>query len=302
MSDFSRSLPRMASVAFFSMSLALSNLHAQTVTGGPAPVPPAAASAASPMEFDVVSVKHNSAENNMRRVMNKPGMFSATNVPLKLLIEQAYGIREDLISGGPGWIGSDSYDIEGKITPADAEALKAMTNEQRTAAQRLMMQRALADRFKLKVHVETKTLPVYELVLAKGGSKLKETDPTGANLISVVAPDGKKMPEGFGKNGMMRMEPGKLTGQAIAIAGITGFLSRTVERTVIDKTGLSGKYDFTLAWKSDDAPGGQDNGAADPNLPDLFTAIQEQLGLKLVSTKGPVDTLVIDSAEKPIEN
>jgi uncharacterized protein (TIGR03435 family) len=248
------------------------------------------------MEFDVVSVKPNTSESGMMRVMNKPGMFSASGVTLKTILQQAYNIREDLISGGPGWIGASAFDIEGKISPADADKLKAMTNEQRNLAMRQMLQHALTDRFKLQTHIETKTLPVYELVLAKGGSKLKEADPNDTYA------NGIKGPDGIGKPGSMRMQPGKLEGQGIAISGLINTLARNIERTVIDKTGLTSKYDFILAWKPDEGPAGQDNGASDANAPDLFTALEEQLGLKLVSDKGPVVTLVIDHAEKPTEN
>ena len=101
----------------------------------------------------------------------------------------------------------------------------------------------------------------------------------------------------------MRMQPGKLEGQGIAISGLINTLARNLERTVIDKTGLTAKYDFTLTWTPDTGPAGQATGASsDSNAPDLFTAIQEQLGLKLVASRGPVDTLVIDSVEKPTEN
>jgi uncharacterized protein (TIGR03435 family) len=285
----------MALATVICVSFATPSLMAQA-TEGLAPLPKAQPALAAPMEFDVVSVKPNNTENGMMRVMNKPGIFSATNVPLKLLIQQAYGIRQDLISGGPGWADSVSYDIEGKIAPSDAEALKAMTNEQRNAATRQMMQHALADRFKLKVHIETKTLPVYELVLAKGGSKLKEADPNN------TYPDGIKGPDGTAKPGMMRTSPDRMDGQAIPISSIIGFLSSRVERNIIDKTGLTGKYDVLLNFKPEDSVGGKENGTSDNNLPDLFAAIQEQLGLKLVSTKGPVDTLIIDNAEKPSEN
>jgi uncharacterized protein (TIGR03435 family) len=249
------------------------------------------------MEFDVVSIKRNTSESGMMRIMNKPGMFSATGVTVKALIQQAYGIRQDLISGGAGWVDSNAYDIEGKIAPADADALNAMTNEQRTAATKQMMQHALGDRFKLKAHIETKTLPVYELVLTKGETKLKEADPNNPNLAGMKGPDGTPA-----KPGMMRFGRDRLEGQGIGTNNLISFLSQRLERTVIDKTGLTGKYDVNLTFKPEDDTGGNDNGASDSNTPDLFTAIQEQLGLKLVSTKGPVDTLVIDHIELPSEN
>jgi uncharacterized protein (TIGR03435 family) len=275
--------------------LASPSLLAQ-VTGGPAPTAPPAAATPAPMEFDVVSVKPNTSESGMMRVMTRPGIFSATGVTLKTLIQQAYNIREDLISSGPGWVGSSAWDIEGKISPADADALKAMTNEQRNAAQRQMMQHALVDRFKLQTHIETKTLPVYELVLAKGGSRLKEADPNSTYA------NGIKGPDGVGKAGMMRFGRDRLDAQGVPINSLVSFLSQRLERTVIDKTGLTGKYDVTLTFIPEDDTPGKDNGASDSNTPDLFTAVQEQLGLKLVSSKGPVDTLVIDNAEKPAEN
>jgi uncharacterized protein (TIGR03435 family) len=294
MPDLSRTLSRMA-LAVLAVSFATPGLLAQA-TGGPAPATQPAAAASAAMEFDVVSVKPNTSENGMMRMMNKPGIVSSTNVPLRALIQQGYGIRQDLISGGPGWVDSANYDFEGKIAPADAEALKAMTNEQRTAATRQMMQHALADRFKLKVHTETKTLPVYELVLAKGEPKLKEADPNNTYANGIKGPDGTAKP------GMMRFGRDRLDGQGITVSSLAGFLSTRLERTIIDKTGLTGKYDVVLTFKPEDDAGGKDNGASDDNLPDLFTAVQEQLGLKLVSTKGPVDTLIVDNAEKPAEN
>ena len=296
MSDLSRTLSRMALASALCMALPVPALLAQAV-GSSSPVAQIATASATPMEFDVVSVKPNTSESGMMRVINRPGIFSASGVTLKTLLQQAYNIREDLISGGPGWVDSSAFDLEGKISPADAELLKAMTNEQRGAATRQMLQHALADRFKLQAHLETKTLPVYELVFAKSGSKLKEADPNNIYSNGIKGPDGSPA-----KSGMMQMHPGGLTGQGITISSLTNILSREVERTVIDKTGLTGKYDISLIWKADDAPGGLDNGASDPNAPDLFTALQEQLGLKLVSTKGPVDTLVIDHVEKPAEN
>jgi uncharacterized protein (TIGR03435 family) len=232
----------------------------------------------------------------MIRIMNQPGMLVANGVTLKMLIQQAYGIREDLISGGPGWVGSSAWDLEGKISPDVADALKAMNKDDLKAANQQMMKHALADRFKLKVHTETKTLQVYDLVLAKDGSKLKEANPSGSYA------NGFKGPDGVARGGMMQMQPGKLTGQGVPISTLTNVLSRNLEHTVIDKTGLSAKYDFTLTWKPDNSPASQENGSSDSNAPDLFTAVQEQLGLKLVSTKGPVETLVIESAEKPAEN
>jgi uncharacterized protein (TIGR03435 family) len=252
--------------------------------------------------FDVVSVKPNTSESGMIRVMGRPDGYFANNVSLKMLIQGAYGIREDLISGAPSWTDSARFDIDAKVAGSDVEALKKLTPEQR----RLMLQPLLADRFKLKVHTETKELPVYELVLAKGGSKLKEATPgdTYANGI--------KGPDGVGRGGMMRVGRGQLTAQAVPMSNLANMLSTQLHRTVLDKTGLTGKYDLELNWTPD--PGaepmfkGPDSGqhssdtAQDSSGPTIFTALQEQLGLKLQSARGPVETIVIDHVEMPSEN
>ncbi|MEO6804733.1 MAG: TIGR03435 family protein, partial [Edaphobacter sp.] len=166
--------------------------------------------------FDVVSVKQNKSESRMVRVMNKSDGYAATNVSLKMLLQGAYGIREDLISGAPGWADSAHFDIDAKVADADVDTLKNLKSEQR----RLMLQPLLADRFHLKAHTETKLLPVYELALAKGGSKLKESTPgdTYANGIKGF--------DGVGDAGMMMMGRGEATGQAISISGMVNMLSR----------------------------------------------------------------------------
>jgi uncharacterized protein (TIGR03435 family) len=169
-----------------------------------------------------------------------------------------------------------------------------------------MLRPALADRFKLKVHTETKQLPVYKIVLAKGGSKLKEA--TAGDTYA----NGIKGPDGVGRPGMMRFGPGQLTAQAVPMTSLTNMLSQQLHRTVLDKTGLTGKYDLELNWTPDQGadpmfkgPEGspqRGDAAPDSSGPSIFTALQEQLGLKLQSAKGPVETLVIDHVEMPSEN
>jgi uncharacterized protein (TIGR03435 family) len=251
--------------------------------------------------FDVVSVKLNKSDSGMMRIMIKPDGYSATNVSLMMLIEGAFGIREDQISGVPSWGDSARYDVDAKVAGADVDTLKKLSPKQRRA----MLQPVLADRFKLKAHTEIKQLPVYELVIAKSGSKLKESTPGD------VPVNGIKGPDGVVHGGMMSMGPGKLTGQELPIASLTDMLSQQLEHTVIDKTGLAGKYDFTLQWaeeSSDQMLNGADGGqqraepAPDASGPSIFTALQEQLGLRLQSTKGPVETLVVDHVEMPSEN
>src|SRR5580704_10080599 len=137
-----------------------------------------AAADAKPLTYDVVSVKQNKSGPGMMRIMNQPERYSTTNVGLKQVIQNAYGLKmPDLISGLPGWADSAAFDIEAKMDVETIAELKAMPKEQADEQRRQMMQAMLADRFKLKVHRETKELPVYSLVIAKGGFKLKDADP-----------------------------------------------------------------------------------------------------------------------------
>jgi uncharacterized protein (TIGR03435 family) len=252
--------------------------------------PPTTADAKLP-QYDVASVKPNKAGDGMMRIMSPPDGFSCTNLPLKTLIANAYGIRQDLISGGAGWIDSMGFDVDAKVSGEDMDAFKKLTGRERNS----LLQALLADRFQLKVHHETKILPMYDLVVAKGGIKMKAE--------AAVAPSagGAKGPEAAKPHGMMMMGPGELKVDGISIATIANNLAYAVHYTVTDKTGLSGDFDFDLKWTPDDAgPAGGDS--SDESHVSIFTAVQEQLGLKLQPTKGPVDTLVIDHAEQPSEN
>jgi uncharacterized protein (TIGR03435 family) len=158
----------------------------------------------------------------------------------------------------------------------------------------------------LKLHRESKELPIFALVITKNGLKLHEAKP-GDDYVN-----GFKGPEGRSGAGMMLMQPGKFTGQAVPIANLVQILAQQrLGRTIIDKTALTGKYDFVLQWSPDPGtspmPGGAPGDAggpppADASGPSLFTALQEQLGLKLESQKGPVEMIVIDHAEKPSAN
>jgi len=281
-------------------------LAAPIVLGqGSAALGVAPASIATPdvkVAFDVVSIKPNKSDAGWVKTMYKPDGYSATNISLKMLILAAYGIKEDQLSGLPSWAESARYDIDAKVADPDVAEWQRLKNDQR----RIMLPPLLADRFKLTVHNETKTLPIYELVVAKGGSKLKEATPgdTYAN--------GFKGPDGVAKGGMMRMSPGQLTAQGVPMTSLVNMLSQQLHRTVVDKTGLTGKYDIALQWTPDEGSdpmfkgtdGSQLRAASlpDDSGPSIFTAVQEQLGLKLQSAKGPVETFVIDHVEMPSEN
>jgi uncharacterized protein (TIGR03435 family) len=240
--------------------------------------------------FDVASVKQNKADNGMMRIMTKPDGFSCENISLKNLISNAYGIRQDLISGGPGWVESVGFDVDAKVAGPDVETLKKLSPRQRGS----MLQSLLEERFKLKVHRETKVLPMYDLVVAKGGPKMKEV--AAADLAANAKdPDRGKHP------GMMTMGPGMFKGQALPAQAIANEIAFVLEHTVVDKTGLAGKYDLDLKWTPEGTAPSDDDGSAESGV-SIFTAVQEQLGLKLQPTKGPVETLVIDHVEQPSEN
>ena len=258
--------------------------------------------------FEVASIKPNRSGDMFTRIMSQPERFTANGVTTKHLITMAYNVKDFQVSGGPGWINSERYDIEAKVPDSIAEELPKLPPDQREEQSRLMMQALLADRFKLKLSHTTKELPIYALVIAKSGPKLKEAKPDDNYPTGIKGPDGRALP------GMMRMGPGELTGQGIAVKFLVRLLSQQVGRDVLDQTGLKGNYDFMLKWTPEPGegmmlagpeganPGAESAPPPESSGPSIFTAIQEQLGLKLEPAKGPVEVLVIDHVEKPSEN
>jgi uncharacterized protein (TIGR03435 family) len=241
-------------------------------------------------DFDVVSVKQNKREDGMMRWMSTADGISITNLSIPNLVAFAYNVKEYLISGGPSWMKSTSFDVDAKVAAPDVATFKKLSAAQR----RLMLQKLLAERFHLVVHLETKTLPVYDLLLASGGSKLKPAAPDPPSPPDADPADPPK------PRGMLRMGPGMLELEDMPLSSFVEQLSYSVNRTVINKTGLTGKYDLNLKWTPDDQE--PTDSSSDNQAPHLFTAIQEQLGLKLEPSKGPVDTLVIDHVEMPGDN
>lgn len=229
--------------------------------------------------FEVASVKPGDpGSRNVSMLMQPGGRFTTTNASLKMILGFAYDVRNHQISGGPNWLESARFTIEAK-----ADSATPMPPGSAGIAQfREMVQSLLADRFKLLVHRETKEEQVYNLVVDKGGSKLKEAVNTG-----------KPGPRGLRGGG------GRLTGMGAPMLIFVNYLSQQLGRSVIDKTGLKGTYDFTLEWTPDPGqalaiPAPPDAPPPDPNGPTIFTAVQEQLGLRLESAKGPVEIIVID--------
>jgi uncharacterized protein (TIGR03435 family) len=234
--------------------------------------------------FDVATIKpvESTPQSGRYIVMQGPHRFVEKDYTLKLLIAAAYNLNPKAVSGGPSWIESDHYDIVA-LTPGETQP----SHDQQMA----MLRTLLGDRFKLAFHRESRVFSIYSLEIAKGGSKLKpSTAPQTEQpaLTSTVYPQRILMPA---RNASM--------------ADFVSVLQRAIlDRPVVDKTALTGRYDFNLEWAPDESQFGGDVGAApsDAPVPPFFTAIQQQLGLRLEATRGPIETIVVDHAERPSAN
>jgi uncharacterized protein (TIGR03435 family) len=240
--------------------------------------------------FEVASIKVNKSGSGSSHSRFKDGRFSATNETVKMFIQyDAYGIPARQIVGGPAWVDSERFDVEAKADDQSTTQMAKLDQAARSAMERQMMQQLLADRFHLAVHWDTKEVPVYALVLAKGGPKFSATkDPEGHSGTSASG--------------------GRLKATAVTMTRLaetlTQLLSRELGRVVVDRTGLDGKYDLELNWSPDNGSSAFSDGGNNAASigPSIFTALEEQLGLKLTSAKGPVRSLVIDHLEQPSEN
>jgi uncharacterized protein (TIGR03435 family) len=277
----------------FLLALSLCLIPATAMAQAPQAPAPAPSPQASAPTYDVVSIKQNKSGSGSMSIGGEANSFKGTNLTLTDLLINSYDIRAELIYGLPAWTRSARFDIYAKIVNPDMEQMHKLTIEQRRA----MLLAVLKDRFHLQAHLETKTLPVFDLTVAKGGPKF--TGATGADTHAAMVKNG------LTTGGSMLVNNGELTANAVPLSSLTYSLSGEVGRTIIDKTGLTGKYDFELKWTPERAAAsGADNGQTDDqnSASSLFTALQEQLGLKLQSSKGPVETLVVDHVEMPSEN
>jgi len=277
----------------FLLALSLCLIPATALAQAPQAPAPAPSPQASAPTYDVVSIKQNKSGSGSMSIGGEANSFKGTNLTLTDLLINSYDIRAELIYGLPAWTRSARFDIYAKIVNPDMEQMHKLTIEQRRA----MLLAVLKDRFHLQAHLETKTLPVFDLTVAKGGPKF--TGATGADTHAAMVKNG------LTTGGSMLVNNGELTANAVPLSSLTYSLSGEVGRTIIDKTGLTGKYDFELKWTPERAAAsGADNGQTDDqnSASSLFTALQEQLGLKLQSSKGPVETLVVDHVEMPSEN
>jgi uncharacterized protein (TIGR03435 family) len=251
--------------------------------------------------FEAASIKPNKSGSPLLGILpQRGGRFTATNVTLSLLIRNAYQLPIFRMSGGPDWIESDRFDV---VATAGYDAPQAEL--------RLMVQTLLAERFKLKVHTEAREQPVYELVMARGDGRLgpnlrrSEVDCAGADwpgsFPGSVAPRCGfigSAPDVAISSGRSRFEL-----RGTSMEGFARFLPGAVRRYVFNRTGLDGyfdgEFDFTLEMGPPPPPPGIPDAYDRPSFPTIFTVLPEQLGLKLESTRGPVDVLVIDRAERP---
>ena len=267
----------------------------------------------TPPAFEVASVKTNKSGEMGARIQRQPGgRFNAINMPLRDLIMFSYQVRPFQIEGAPDWIGPARYDI---VAKAESEFPLAPPGGA-PPPDMLMLRTLLADRFKLVVHFETKEMPIYTLSVARPDGRL------GPQLTPSTTDCAALMKERMGRGGAppppapggrmecgMAVAPNRLMGGGFPISELSNMLSVLVQRTVVDRTGLTGNYDVVMTFQPEQLPGPGGAvlpppaaAAGDSNAPSLFTAVQEQLGLKLESSRGPVQVLVIDRVEPPTED
>jgi uncharacterized protein (TIGR03435 family) len=283
--------------------------------------PPPASGQTLP-QFEVASIKPNKSGDGRVMISIQPGgRFTATNVPLKFLIRNAYQLQDFQIVGGPDWLSSDRFDVVAKAEATDqGDPFRAGKPGEPSRGQ-LMLRALLAERFKFEAHNENRDMPIFALLIARSDGKLgpqlqkSSTDCEAARGDGPGRGRGPVPPPGPPQPGErlpcgIRIAPGNMAVGGSTLAQFASSIGSFVGRIVVDRTGLTGTYDFNLTWTPDQVgnrpPGAPDpviNGVPiDPNGPSIFTAVQEQLGLKLDSQKGPVTVLVIDRAEHPVEN
>jgi uncharacterized protein (TIGR03435 family) len=238
-----------------------------------------AAAAGSAQEFEVASVKPNKSLANSSNSHSDQGRYTATNVSLRRLIIQAYGLKDYQVSA-PGWLSSEKFDVAAKYP----EALPTQDRQKYLAGLQAMMQKMLVDRFKLETHRETRPASVYGLVVGKTGIKFKEVPDAG--------------------NHNSNSNNTHYVGKCIDMDTLSTFLSSSVDLPVLNMTELKAYYDLTLDWVPEERHGDGDKPVGDPLAgPTLMMALQDQLGLKLELRKAPIEFLVVDKVERvPTEN
>jgi uncharacterized protein (TIGR03435 family) len=231
----------------------------------------------SPFKFDVASIRPSKADEHARsHIISSAhdGRFTVINVPLKMLLQFAFDVPESQILDAPSFA-SEKFDIEARSDPAIDDQLAKLDSAQAKLQKRMMIQALFVDRFKLICHTEPKQLPIFNLISTKSGPTLQKSKTDGKTY-----------------NG----HRGMIDDQGVTLSVFAEHLASQVGRPVVDKTDLDGRYDITLKWTPEDR-----TDLSEPTV-SLFTALEEQLGLKLEATKGPIQILVIDHLEKPSDN
>jgi uncharacterized protein (TIGR03435 family) len=255
----------------------------------PAPVAAVSSDVAAGPAFEVATIKRNtSGSGGSSSNFGGGDRFIATNVTIKNLLQySAFHISGLRIVGGPKWLDSAHFDIDAKLDPAEAQRLGALPRSERTLQFQALFQGLLADRFQFKTHWEEREQPVYALSISKSGSKLKTAADTQ---------------HGSGSSS----GNGRIQGTNVTLTQVAEILTQEASdelgRVVVDQTGIPGTFDFNLKWIPEIGAASADASSAAVSGPSLFTAIQEQLGLKLEPAKAPVRVLVIDRLEMPSEN
>lgn len=244
--------------------------------------------------FEVASIKENKTNDGVVAIQTQKGRYTARGFTLAALIRNAYRVQEFQIVGGPDWLNTERFDVE--ATYADDAA--APVERSRVD---LMLRALLAERFKLAVHNETRERPVYALTLARADKRLgPQLQKSTTDCANAKGPDacGSSVGPGFIRSRGRTMAQ---FAESLAQLTITG---SSLNRLIVDRTGLEGPYDVTLRFTPENIPPVAIPGLppVDPNGPSIFTALQEQLGLKLDASKGRVDVLVVDSAAPPTPN
>jgi bla regulator protein blaR1 len=255
-------------------------------------------------KFEVASVKPNHSGDGPNRLALQPGgRITAENMALRNLVRFAFQLQDFQLVGGPDWIAKERFDVVAK-----AEHDIVPTPPGTTGPGQLMLRSLLADRFKLAIHQEKRELPVYALVVARSdgrlGPQLQRSAVDCQAIVTAQLGRGGPAPMVNGRPQCgMRNAPGNLIGGGFPLSQLVTALSQFAQRTVVDRTGLTGNFDVELHWTPEQLltppPGAPPLPPVDPNGPSLFTAVQEQLGLKLESTKDSVEVLVIDHVEHP---
>lgn len=254
--------------------------------------------------FEVASVKPNMSGERAAQIDELPGGFTAINVALSLLITYAYQLSDNQLVSAPEWIRTERFDVTARFDHDPPATPRSEPGERHLALRTL-----LAERFKLVARRETRERPMYALVMARADGR---PGPMLTRSVSDCSPEGMKARVAAAQAGKpssgtcgSHFTASRIRFGGFPLSEFAKSFSRYNSRTVVDRTGLTGNWDFELTFRSEQTaprPAGQDAPGIDPNLPSLETALQEQLGLKLESTRGSVEVLVIDHVERPTEN